>query len=128
MSANIPSGFVRDWIGSWNRRDIEAVLAHYADDVTFVSPKATQIYGDGRIVGKAALRAYWTKALDRIEHIRFTLDRVVWDGTGRTLAIVYEAGFDGARTRAVESMRFGEDGLVVEGEAFYGAALPTGEA
>ncbi len=30
--------FVAGWIDAWNRRDIEAVLAHFADDVRFTSP------------------------------------------------------------------------------------------
>jgi hypothetical protein len=27
-------------VAAWNRRDIEAVLEHFADDVTFTSPLA----------------------------------------------------------------------------------------
>jgi ketosteroid isomerase-like protein len=32
--------FVESWIAAWNRRDVDAVLAHYADDAQFVSPVA----------------------------------------------------------------------------------------
>jgi ketosteroid isomerase-like protein len=26
------------WIAAWNRRDVEAVLAHYSEEAQFVSP------------------------------------------------------------------------------------------
>jgi hypothetical protein len=33
--------FAESWIAAWNRRDVEAVLAHYSKDAQFVSPVAT---------------------------------------------------------------------------------------
>ena len=36
------------------------------------------------------------------------------------MGIVYNAEIDGKRTRAVEFLTFGEDGLVRDGEAMYG--------
>ena len=35
-----PAAFTHDWIAAWNRRDIEAVLAHCAETVVVVTPKA----------------------------------------------------------------------------------------
>jgi hypothetical protein len=123
MSLSNPDEFVREWIEAWNRHDIDAVLSHYADDVSFASPKATAIIGHGHLVGKEELRAYWSASVARRPRILFRLDHAAWDPSSRTLAIAYEARVDGHSTRACEMMRFGEDGLVVSGEAFYGAAL-----
>jgi ketosteroid isomerase-like protein len=36
-------GFARHWRDAWNRHDIDAVLAHFADGVTFTSPVAARI-------------------------------------------------------------------------------------
>jgi hypothetical protein len=32
--------FASNWINAWNRKDVNAVLEHYADDAKFISPKA----------------------------------------------------------------------------------------
>jgi hypothetical protein len=115
--------FAAEWVASWNRRDVEAVLSHYADDAVFISPKAQGIAGTSRLSGKEPLRRYWTAALERIPSLTFTLDRVLWDPAASELAICYEADLNGAKSRAVEIVRFGPSGLLVQGEALHGAAL-----
>ena len=35
--------YVAEWIDAWNRRDVEAVLKHFADSVEFVSPVAAAV-------------------------------------------------------------------------------------
>jgi ketosteroid isomerase-like protein len=37
--------FAARWVAAWNRRDVDAVLAHYVDDATFISPKAQLFVG-----------------------------------------------------------------------------------
>jgi ketosteroid isomerase-like protein len=66
------------WIDEWNRHDVEAVLAHFADDVEFCSPVAAKITGDpsGIVRGRDALRAYWTTALSGHPDLHFELDDV----------------------------------------------------
>jgi ketosteroid isomerase-like protein len=32
--------FAETWITAWNRRDVEGVLAHFAEEAEFVSPVA----------------------------------------------------------------------------------------
>lgn len=53
------------WCDAWNRRDLEAVLAHYADDVTLCSPLVVKRFGrsDGVLRGKDELRAYFGKGM-----------------------------------------------------------------
>ena len=65
--------FVDGWEQSWNAHDVEQVLSHFADDVVFTSPVATQLLeaSDGVIRSKAALREYWTEGLRRIPDLRF---------------------------------------------------------
>jgi len=57
--------FARDWAAAWNARDLDAVLALFADDVLFTSPLAKRLdpNSHGIVRGKAALRDYWTAGL-----------------------------------------------------------------
>ena len=101
--------FAREWIAGWNARDLDAIIAHYADDVTFVSPKAQAVTGSARVVGKAALRAYWEHALARLPSLRFELESV-YAGVG-VVAITYQRN---GETRVCETMEF-SGGKVVRG-------------
>jgi hypothetical protein len=67
--------FVDRWITLWNARDLDGVLGHFADHVTFTSPTAAQLIdgSDGVVRGKAALRAYWAHALSRNPDLHFEL-------------------------------------------------------
>jgi ketosteroid isomerase-like protein len=112
--------FARTWVDAWNRRDAEAVLATYADDLSFTSPTAHDVVGQPTVRGKDALRDYWRAALGRITSLRFTLDRIVWDGDARELGIVYTSDTNGSVKRVMELFRFGEDGLVRSTEVMHG--------
>jgi uncharacterized protein (TIGR02246 family) len=120
--------FAHAWIAAWNRRDAEAVLAHYTEDCVFVSPKAERITGHGRVEGKAALRAYWQRALEQSGKLEFTLDLAAYSARSATLTVLYTARAEGREPlRATEIMRF-RGQLVGEGEALYGATAPAPEA
>jgi ketosteroid isomerase-like protein len=65
--------FAEEWYAAWNAHDLDAVLEHYADDVEMTSPLVAGLAGaaDGRIIGKEALRAYFTAGLERFPDLRF---------------------------------------------------------
>lgn len=123
--SKLDASWADSWITDWNSHDVEAVLAHYVDACTFVSPKAATIAGTSVIEGKAALRAYWTRGLTAYPHLRFTLRRALWDESERTLAILYEAVLDPAAPPILvcEVLTFGADTRAMRGEAFYGASV-----
>ena len=116
--------FAKSWIDAWNRRDIEQVLAMYADDLSFTSPTALETMGHATVVGKSALRDYWQKALARIDELRFDLDRILWDGEARELGLVYTRHVSGSSKRVIETFRFDATGLVVRTEVLHGN-VPT---
>lgn len=119
-----PEHFARDWVAAWNRADAEAVLAHHADDVVFVSPLAATVTGNAEVRGKSQLRAYWTKALaSRPCPPQFSLDSFIWDEQNRALLIIYLSADSTRQVRKCELMHFGADGLIRRGEAFAGAAV-----
>jgi hypothetical protein len=111
------------WANAWNTRDIDAVLAHFDENVTFRSSIAADLMGHGTINGKSELRAYWVKALAGISSLHFTVERVLWDAELRELAVMYVAGLGDKRRHACERMRLDERGVVVEADALYGAPV-----
>lgn len=111
-----PAAFSRQWVQAWNRLDVDAVLAHFHDDVVFTSPVAARMYPEtaGVIHGKAALRHYWTGALRRLPDLHFTVEDV-YRGID-TIVINYRNQNGGLVN---EVLRFGGDGLVIEGHGTY---------
>ncbi len=108
--------FAAEWIDAWNHRDVERVLAHYADDFTMHSPIIIQFYGEptGKLQGKDKVRAYWTKALQSLPDLRFELISTL---IGVDSLTVY---YKGARDRLVaEVFHFGTDRQVTKAYAHY---------
>jgi hypothetical protein len=112
--------FASHWAEAWNRRDLDALLAHFSDAVVFSSPRALEAVGAPTVRGKAALRRYWEIALQRANVLHFSVERVLWDAAASELAIVYDRELDGRRDRAIELLRFGPDDKVARGEVLYG--------
>ena len=63
--------FAEAWIAAWNRRDVEAVLAHYSEEAQFVSPVARNLVGRPILRNKKELEDYWRTALGRISLLEF---------------------------------------------------------
>ena len=120
MTEEQARSFAEQWAERWNRRDVDAVLAHFADDVVFTSPVALAVTGSATIRGKQLLGTYWRSALERHHSLRFTLQRTLWDPAKSELAIIYDRDVNGRRERGIEVLTFGADRQIVRGEAFYG--------
>ncbi|MDQ2091471.1 YybH family protein [Marimonas arenosa] len=67
----------RDWVAAWNRRDLEAVMAHYAEEVEICSPLVVKRLGraDGWLRGKKELQSYFARGMSN-EALRFELEDV----------------------------------------------------
>ena len=115
--------FAEDWVAAWNRRDVDAVLAHFAEEAQFTSPVARSVVGRAVLRNKQELADYWRGALSRIATLEFRLDHAAWDERQRELVVVYEANLNGERKRACETMRFDAAGRQIAGEAMYGAVV-----
>jgi hypothetical protein len=108
--------FVREWIAAWNARDLERVLAHWADDCEFTSPLVVKLTGDasGTVRGKAALRAYWKRGLEANPELRFDHERT-WVGHDSVVI-----GYRNHRGQTcAETIRLGPDGRAIAGFAHY---------
>ena len=105
-----------EWIAAWNAHDLDAILAHYAEDVTFASPFVAALTGDegGVIHGRAALREYFRRALETYPDLRFDLHAAL---PGVSSVALHYASV-GGRT-AIETMGLDATGAVVRVAAHY---------
>jgi len=115
MDQNTGARFAESWVQAWNDHDLDAVLAHFAEDAVFSSPVAAQVVPEsaGVLRGKAALRAYWAAGLARIPDLRFEVV-AVYTGID-TLVLNYRNHVGGL---VCEVLRFDGD-VVLQGAGTY---------
>lgn len=108
--------FAADWIDSWNSHNLERILEHYDDDFEMSSPYIPKIAGEpsGTLRGKAAIAAYWDKALQLIPDLHFELITTL---VGVDSVTIY---YKGAQERVVaEVFHFGSNQKVVKAYSHY---------
>ena len=106
--------FAQRWCDAWNGKDIEAIMALYAEEVAFNSPSVVTRWNiaDGWIRGKGLLRANFEKGLTT-PGMQFDLVNVL---TGlRSILYARETG-----ALAMDLVELDDDGLVCRVVACYG--------
>jgi ketosteroid isomerase-like protein len=116
IDADFAGRFAREWVQAWNDHDLDAILKHYAEDVSFHSPRIRQVTGEDvdRLAGKAALRAYWSRALEQARDLFFEVDQVF--AGADALTIVYT---NHRQQSVAETFVFATDGKVRLSVAAY---------
>jgi hypothetical protein len=106
------------WIAAWNVHDLEQILSHYDDAVELTSPVAAQLLGkpDGKVTGKANLKAYFQRGLEAYPNLRFQLDAVFCGLNSVVLVYANQKG-----TRTAEFMELSSAGKVERVVANYSA-------
>jgi len=107
-----------DWVAAWNGHDLDLIMTHYEDAVELTSPAAAQLLGtaDGKVVGKANLRAYFQRGLAAYPELHFRLENVLW---GVNSVVLYYTNQKGTHT--AEFMELSAGGKVVRVVANYSA-------
>jgi hypothetical protein len=110
--------FANHWVAAWNAHDLDAIMLHYDDAVGSTSPVAARLLGtsDGKVVGKANLRAYFQRALTAYPELHFNLKDVFW---GVNSVVLYYTNQNG--TGVAEFLEFSADRKVVRIVANYNA-------
>jgi predicted ester cyclase len=110
--------FANHWIAAWNAHDLELILTHYDDAVELTSPVAAQLLGkpDGKVVGKANLKAYFQRGLEAYPELNFRLENVF---SGLNSVVLCYANQKGTRT--AEFMELSSKGRVTRVVANYTA-------
>ncbi len=108
--------FAQAWVAAWNAHDLEEILSHYDEDFEMSSPVIAQLQLDpsGRLRGRSAVKAYWTRALQRVPDLQFELISVLVGS--QTVTLYYK----GARDRtSAEVFFFNAQGKVTKAIAHY---------
>ena len=105
------------WVAAWNVHDLDLIMTHYEDAVELTSPVAAQLLGtpDGKVVGKANLRAYFQRGLQAFPDLQFRLEDVLW---GIRSVVLYYTNQKG--THAGEFMELSANGKITRVVANYG--------
>jgi predicted ester cyclase len=106
------------WVTAWNAHDLDSIMAHYEDAIELTSPVAAELLGtvNGKVVGKANVRAYFGRGLQAYPELNFQLQDVLW---GINSVVLYYTNQKG--TRAGEFMELSATGRVTRAIAHYNA-------
>ena len=110
--------FANHWITAWNSHDLECILTHYDDAVELTSPVAAQLLGkpDGKVVGKANLKAYFERGLKAYPELSFRLENLFWGVNSVVLCYANQKG-----THTAEFIELSPTGKIVHVVANYTA-------
>jgi ketosteroid isomerase-like protein len=104
------------WVAAWNAHDLDLIMTHYEDVVELTSPVAARLLGtrDGKVTGKANLRAYFQRGLEAYPELQFRLEDVLWGVNSVVLYYVNQKG-----THTAGFMELSADGKVARVVANY---------
>lgn len=118
MTKDEARSLANDWIAAWNAHDLDLILSHYEDAMELTSPAAAQLLGtpEGKVVGKANLRAYFQRGLEAYPELHFHLEDVL---AGVNSVVLYYTNQKGTHTG--EFMELSAAGKVARVVAHYSA-------
>ncbi|HTL35541.1 MAG TPA: nuclear transport factor 2 family protein [Kofleriaceae bacterium] len=108
------------WLACFERRDLDGLLALYADDATHTSPKIRVRHPEtgGLLRGKAAMRTWWADSFERLPSMQYVpvaitadRDRVYYE---------YIRKVDGEPDMPVCEVLDVRDGLIIASRVFHG--------
>jgi len=104
------------WVAAWNAHDLDLIMTHYEDAIELTSPIAAQLLRtpEGKVVGKANLRAYFQRGLQAYPDLHFRLEDVLW---GMSSVVLYYTNQKG--THSGEFMELSADGKIARVVAHY---------
>jgi len=100
--------FAITWSETCNSRDPDRIAALYSETIIFKSPRVRTLAGEstGTLHGRAAVRDYWRKILERRPDLAFAVERV-FAGVD-SIALEYRVG----DLHGIEFMTLDGDGLI----------------
>ena len=113
-----PLSLARRWLACFATRDVEALVALYADDATHTSPKLRARKGAGHITGRAAMRAWWSEAFQRLPGLRYVETSLTADPDRVFMEYVRHA--PGEPDLAVAEVLEVRGGLIVASRVYHG--------
>ncbi len=108
------------WLDCFARRDLDGLLALYAEHATHTSPKIRARHPDtgGLLRTKTAMRAWWQDSFDRLPSMRYEPTAITADS--RRVFMEYIRHVDGEPDYPVAEVLECEDGKIVASRVFHG--------
>jgi hypothetical protein len=119
MSASELSSIANKWFDAFNAHDLEQLLSLYDDNAEHYSPKLKQRQPQtkGLIRGKAALRAWWQDAFERLPTLKYELTRLT--PYENRVFMEYVRHVNGEEDLLVGEMLEVKDGRIVASSVFH---------
>ena len=108
------------WLARFEARDLDGLLALYADDATHTSPKIRERHPEtgGKLLGKAAMRTWWADSFVRLPTMRY-LPTQITAGPDSVL-LEYVRHVDGEADLPIAEVFDVRDGYIVASRVFHG--------
>ncbi len=118
MNSEQAIALTQSWVAAFNSHDLPRILSHYSDDFEMTSSYIVQITGEasGTLRGKAAVGAYWQKALEKFPDLHFESRHVLYSPGSVTL--IYQSNRSGL---AAEVFFVNAEGKIHKAVAHYTA-------
>jgi ketosteroid isomerase-like protein len=110
----------REWLRAFNERDLDRLLDLYAEDAVHTSPKLRERRPEteGRVRGRAALRAWWEDSLRRVPTLRY--EGAVLTADNERVWMEYQRTAAGEPPLTVAEVLILRDGKIVESRVYHG--------
>jgi ketosteroid isomerase-like protein len=109
----------RQWMDAFNNKDLEKLLSLYDDHSRHFSPKLKVRHPEtqGLIVGKQALRNWWSDAFNRLPTLSYQLVRLTAEEN--RVFLEYVRRVDGEEDLFVGEMLELREGLIIASAVFH---------
>jgi len=107
-------GIAERWLSAFEHRDLDALLALYAENATHTSPKIPE----RTLRGKAAMRAWWQSSFAKLPTLSYVPTSITADT--RRVYMEYVRKVEGQPDMAVAEVLDVEGGLIVASRVFHG--------
>ena len=120
MTAERNRAIAEGWLDCFARRDLDGLLALYADDAVHTSPKIRVRHPEtgGVLRGKDRMRVWWQDSFDRLPTMRYEPTALTADD--RRVVMEYVRHVDGEPELPIAEVLDVEAGRIVASRVFHG--------
>ena len=110
----------RRWLACFETKDVDALVALYAEDARHTSPKIRALRPEsaGFLVGRDALRAWWSDAFRRLPELRYVETSLT--ANGERVFLEYLRQSPGEPDMPVAEVLEVKGGLIVASRVYHG--------
>ena len=114
-----PGDIARRWLAASNAGDVAAMIDLYSEDAIHESPrvKRTMPASDGKLLGKAAIRAWWEQSIGGVPGLSYELSALTSDDSRAVIEYVRRA--PGQEALAVAEVFEVRDGKIVHSIVYH---------